>query len=175
MQFRWDLGCMAWLDQLWDHRCFLVIAAPLRYFSRTRRKPNSFWQCMMWKGWPQYHHNLHANLSCLDPHVISSLASLDCNSLVFIHGGYKHDGDDDHHKTGWMAMEVTVEPLRWILLWCKRPYYSQYNMIICLWCLFSSHTILSCFYLRWMYFHNRILPLSKSWELWYPFFNSCTY
>ena len=32
-----------------------------------------------------------------------------CSSLVPFHGGFNHDGDDDHHKTGRMAMEVTLE------------------------------------------------------------------
>jgi hypothetical protein len=44
--------------------------------------------------------------------VIFSLA-IRCSSLVSLHGGFKHDGDDDHLKTGGMAMEITLEPWRW--------------------------------------------------------------
>jgi hypothetical protein len=96
------------------------------------------------------------------PHVIYFTSAIRCNILVFILGGFKHDDDDDHHKIGRMAMEVTVEPWRCSPLWCKRPYYSQYNMIICVWCLFSCHTILSCLLCgQYAFNHDRIASLIK--------------
>jgi hypothetical protein len=96
------------------------------------------------------------------PHVIYFTSAIRCNSLVFVLEGFKHDGDDDHHKTGRMAMEVTVESWWWSPLWCKRPYYSQYNMIICLWCSFTYHTILSYLsYGRYAFNHDRMASLIK--------------
>jgi hypothetical protein len=111
------------------------------------------------------HYCIMACVSTCDawsPHVIYFTSAIRCNILVFILGGFKHDDDDDHHKIGRMAMEVTVEPWRCSPLWCKRPYYSQYNMIICVWCLFSCHTILSCLLCgQYAFNHDRIASLIK--------------
>jgi hypothetical protein len=111
------------------------------------------------------HYCIMACVSTCDawsPHVIYFTSAIRCISLVFILGGFKHDGDDDHHKIGMMAMKVTVESWRWSPLWCKRPYCSQYNMIICLWCLLTYCTILSCLsYGRYAFNHDRIASLIK--------------
>jgi hypothetical protein len=111
------------------------------------------------------HYCITACVSTCDawsPHIIYFTSAIRCNSLVFVLGALKHDGNHDHHKTGRMAMEVTVEPWRWSPLWCKRPYCSQYNMIICLWCLLTYCTILSCLsYGRYAFNHDRIASLIK--------------
>jgi hypothetical protein len=52
------------------------------------------------------HYCITACVSTCDAYFTSAIRY---NGLVFILGGFKHDGDDNHRKIGRMAMEVTME------------------------------------------------------------------
>ena len=109
------------------------------------------------------HYCIMACVSTCDacsPHVIYFTSAVRCNSLVLILGGFKHEWRWRSPQDRMDDNRGHMEPWRWSPLWCKRPFYSQYDMIIWLWCLFSCHTVLLCFFIWAIYFyHDRIVSL----------------
>ena len=91
------------------------------------------------------------------PHVIHLLA-ISCNSLVLYH---LVASSMMTKRTGSVAKDITVEPWRWWPLRFKRPYHSQYNVIICMWCLFPVILFFHAIPVEDVFFHDRIASLRK--------------